>query len=131
MNYKYKIKDMYKISTCISQISITETYHVMHWVEINSVDCVIHLVNNWRLTSVDKNVKYFLQGCTVHEKKNLQQYNTYHLQITSLPSLTVPSSVKRTFPAEIKGKIYMRRQLILFYLHNIMPLYRKFTINLV
>ena len=49
----------------------------MHWVEINSVDSVIPLVNNWGLTSVDKNARYFLQGCTVHDKKNLRQLNTY------------------------------------------------------
>lgn len=48
---------MYTISTCISQISVRETYHVMHWVEINSVD------------SVTQNARYFLQDCTVHEKK--------------------------------------------------------------
>ena len=54
---KFKLQvqdnDMYTINTCISQISFRETYHVMHWVEINSVDSVTHLVNNWGLTSVD------------------------------------------------------------------------------
>ena len=68
---------MYTISKCVSQINVRETYHVMRWVEINSVDSVIPLVNNWGLTSVDKNARYFLQGCTVHDKKNLRQLNTY------------------------------------------------------
>lgn len=119
---------MYTISTCISQISIRENYHHMHWVKINSVDSVIHLANNWGLTSVDKNARYFLQDCTVHEKKFKA---IKHLQITSLPSLTVPSSVKRTFPAEIKGKIYKCRQLILFTQHNasILKIYNKPCIN--
>ena len=52
---------MYTISTCISQITVRETYHVVHWVEINSVD------------SVTQNARYFLQDCTVHERKNLRR----------------------------------------------------------
>lgn len=86
-------------------------------------------MNNWRLTSVDKNARYFLQGCTVHEKKKFKVIK--HLQITSLPSLTVPSSVKRTFPAEMKGIIYMCRQLILFTQHNacILKIYNTPCIN--
>ena len=107
---------MYTISTCMSQISVRETYHVMHWVEINSVD------------SVTQNAGTFCRIvlCTRKKFKAIK-----HLQITSLPSLTVPSSVKRTFPAEIKGKIYKCRQLILFTQHNasILKIYNKPCIN--